>query len=201
MTTITRCRTRYRRRLLDRPAALLFLAGLCVLTAASCGKKRDKNKDSAADQPRAAAVADKDGPEASAPVIGEPDPRSQYDLAAAIKTAETAPPDEADSKWNAIRRDYHGKRLTWTVFYAPALCTSHERCHVVPFDRTGKDKAIVQGWMPRLEMSPETFAELQKTCAGKERCQFRFEGVLYHLTLSADHLTSLHFKDVKLSPP
>lgn len=192
--------------------AVLGIASLSL--AGSCSGKRDKDERKAAGASSAgsgqggAASSPTDGVTdgvtedgADQPVVsGERDPRTQYDLAADIKRAETAKFDDADAVWHEVRRDYHGKRFTWTVFYSPALCAAADRCHVIPFDRTGQDKKIVQGWMPRLALSADEFARLQKTCAGKQRCQVRFTGTLHRLTLSADHMTSLSFTDVEILP-
>lgn len=178
-----------------------------ALIAAGCGKKSDAPASSenppASDQsstaaPAATSAESGDVTRTDTTVSGERDSRTQYDLAVDIKRAETARGDDSDLVWNEVRRDYHGKRFTWTVLYLPVLCREAARCNVAPFDRTGADKKIIQGWMPRLEMSDAEFAKLKNQCGTKARCQFRFEGTLYHLTLSPDHLTALRFNDVKI---
>jgi hypothetical protein len=127
------------------------------------------------------------------------DPRSQYDLAAAIAEAEGMHPDEAEDALDRVRREWQGKRFRWKVHLVPALCPSAERCHVVPFDRAGADRAIMQGWLPRLELAPAAFAALQAQCGDRPRCGIEFEGTLSRLVLSTDDLTSLHFGDVRIA--
>jgi hypothetical protein len=126
------------------------------------------------------------------------DSRSQYDLAAAIAEAERMYPDEAEDALDRIRREWQGKRFRWKVYLVPALCPSAEGCHVVPFDRAGADRTILQGWMPRLELTPAAFAVLREQCGDRPRCDIEFEGTLSRLVLSTDDLTSLHFGDVRI---
>jgi hypothetical protein len=155
------------------------------------GKARNQDQDHA----QGPAGAEQSGADQAGLAV---DPRSQYDLAAAIAEAERMYPDEAEDALDRIRREWQGERFRWKVYLVPALCPSAERCHVVPFDRAGADRAILQGWMPRLELAPAAFAALSEQCGDRPRCAIEFEGTLSRLVLSTDDLTALHFGDVRI---
>lgn len=162
---------------------------LAVLAAASAGCSKDRSDRSAG------AAATIPAAETRVPV----DSRSQYDLVAAIAEAERLDSDDADIRYEEIRRDYQGKRFRWQVHRIAALCPGTERCNVLPFDAGGEDhRKVVQGWMPKLQLTPETFAALDARCAGDQRCTFEFEGTLDKFVLSTEHLTSLHFNDIRV---
>jgi len=126
---------------------------------------------------------------------------TQRDLAREIAAAEKLRKDEAELRYGAIRTSWLGKRVTWTVDVLPALCRSAESCHALPFDRTGADREIVQGWMPRLRVDGATFAALRARCAGRARCPVTVEGTIAELTLSTDEPTSLTLDRVALLHP
>jgi hypothetical protein len=97
-----------------------------------------------------------------------------------------------------IRRDWLGKRLRWQVYVIPALCARPDLCHVLPFDRGGRDRAVVHGWMPELHLDLQTFAAVHATCAGEPRCLVEIEATLGGLELSTEYPTALAFHDVKI---
>jgi hypothetical protein len=126
------------------------------------------------------------------------DERTQRDLAAEIAGADRLRKDEAEARYGQIRTSWLGKRVTWTVDVLPALCRSAENCHALPFDRLGADRAIVQGWMPRLRLDGATFAALEARCAGRARCPVTVEATVAELSLSTDEPTSLTLDRVRL---
>jgi hypothetical protein len=132
---------------------------------------------------------------------GRRDARTQRELAAEIAGAEKLRKDEQEIRYGEIRASWLGKRVTWTVDVLPALCRSAESCHALPFDRMGADRAIVQGWMPRLRLDGATFAALEARCTGRARCPVTVEATVSDFTLSADEPTSLALADVVVAPP
>jgi hypothetical protein len=151
-----------------------------------------------ADQP-AAAVTTAPGSEEPAPAATPAmDTRTQYDLAKEIATAEAMPRDEAALRLPEIRRGWIGKRYQWKVDVIPAVCTSAESCHVLPFAIGEKDRHIVQGWMPLLELTQDGFAAIQAACKDADRCAITFRGTLSKLVLSTEEFTSLGFSDVEI---
>jgi len=126
---------------------------------------------------------------------------TQRDLAAEIASADKMRKDEAEARYTEIRASWIGKRVRWTVDVLPALCRSAEACHALPFDRMGADRAIVQGWMPRLRLDGATFAGLEARCTGRGRCPVTVEATVSDFTLSADEPTSLTLADVVVAPP
>ena len=171
------------------PFAIVVLAS--AMTWASCDERQPTSRG---DQP-AAAVTTAPSSKETAPAM---DQRTQYDLARDIAAAETMPRDEAALRLPEIRRDWIGKRYQWEVGVFPAFCTSAERCRVLPFEIGEKDRHIVQGWMPRLELTQDGFAAIQSACKGAERCRIKFRGTLSKLVLSTEELTSLGFSDVEV---
>ncbi len=129
------------------------------------------------------------------------DGRTQRDLAGEIAEADRLRKDEREMKYGEIRASWLGKRVRWTVDVLPALCRSPETCHALPFDRTGADRSIVQGWMPRLRLDGASFAALQAGCAGRARCPVTVDGTIEQMTLSADEPTSLTLGAVELVVP
>jgi hypothetical protein len=122
----------------------------------------------------------------------------QYDLLKAITQAEAMNAEKAEERYLQIRREWSGKRVHWRVFVIPQLCQSADQCHVMPFDRFGKDKKVLQGWMPKLEIDSQALAAIHKSCAQQKRCSIEFEGTLSQFTLSTEFLTNLRFSDVKI---
>ncbi|HWN69150.1 MAG TPA: hypothetical protein VNM90_16035 [Haliangium sp.] len=172
---------------------------IVVLTSAitwvSCDERQPARQG---DQPAAAvttAPSSKEAAPAAAPVM---DQRTQYDLAKEIAAAEAMPRNEAGLRLPEIRRDWIGKRYQWEVGVIPAFCASIESCHVLPFEIGAKDRHIVQGWLPRLEVTQDGFAAIQSACKGAERCRIEFRGTLSKLVLSTEELTSLGFSDVEI---
>lgn len=125
---------------------------------------------------------------------------SQRELAREIAAAERLRRDEAEARYRAIRDRWLGARVVWTLDLLPALCRTAGACHALPFDRLGADRAIVQGWLPRLRLDPATFSALQARCAGHPRCPITVSATLAELTLSAEEPTSLTLADVVVSP-
>lgn len=168
---------------------VLVVLGAMLCLGACGSRKRQENQGKEDSEPQAAA-------QAPAPVAS--DTRSQHDLAAAIGAAEGLLRDEAEARLSAIRHDWQGKRYRWKVFYVEATCRTADTCHVVPFDRSGADRAILQGWLPRLDISEKDLLQLRQRCSGKPLCKFELEGTLSRLVLSTDELTSLHFSEVRV---
>jgi hypothetical protein len=128
------------------------------------------------------------------------DLRSQFDLAAAIRVIERVGDDEARaSALAALSESWQGARYRWTVTFLPAFCPNADGCHVVPFERGGKDNDIVQGWVPQLELSDSQWQRLAGACAPREtRCRVTFAGTLSEFRISTEELTRLTFSDVSL---
>ena len=127
------------------------------------------------------------------------DPRSQYDLARALAEVEKSrDPDRVALGYHEIRTSWTGKRYRWRVRVIEPLCRSRVACNVLPFDRAGRDKAIVHGWMPQLILDEASFAAIRRTCAGVPSCEIGVEGTLSQLTLDTENPTSLQFRDVNL---
>ena len=175
---------------------------LLVLLCASCGDRRDassKDHDPHA-KPGTATTQTATPPAPPTPTTLALDARTQYDLVADIVRSEGKRDDDADVILYEVRQSWLGKRFRWQVFYVPVLCRDAKQCHVMPFDRAGEDKRIVQGFLPRLALPESALASLRARCAGQARCAFRFEGTLSQLVLSTEHLTRLQFSDVVLVP-
>ncbi len=126
------------------------------------------------------------------------DPRSQYDLAAAIAETEKMRRDDAALALEKLQRDWHGKRYRWKVDVIAGLCKRTDRCNVLPFDTGKSDRHIVQGWMPSLSLTDDTLAAIEGRCEGQKRCTIQFEATLTHLNLSTETFTSLGFDDVEI---
>jgi hypothetical protein len=159
---------------------------LAILTVLACGSKEQKQE-----------TGDR------RPATGDGrrrDKRSQRDLANEIAGAEKMRRDDADAAYDRIRTSWLGKRVMWTVDVVPALCRSAESCHALAFDRLGADRAVVQGWMPRLRLDQAGFAALEARCAGRARCSVTVAATVAELTLSTDEPTSLTLADVLVAP-
>ncbi len=127
------------------------------------------------------------------------DSRSQYDLAAALTEVERSrDPDQVALGYEKIRASWTGKRYRWRVRVIEPLCRSRDACNVLPFDRAGRDKAIVHGWMPQLLLDDTSFAAIGRSCSGKPSCEIGIEGTLSELTLDTENPTSLQFRDVRV---
>ena len=107
---------------------------------------------------------------------------------------------EDERGYRRIARKWDGARVTWTVDVIAALCRTREACYALPFDRLGADRAIVQGWMPRLELDPAGFAALRATCGGKSRCPVTVEATIADLVVSPELPTSLVLAGARLAP-
>ena len=166
------------------------LASLLVLTACSRAGEdasKDQNKPTA-ETPLASALAH------------AIDTRSQFDLAAAIRVIEREGDDYERAHALADLSDsWEGQRYQWTVNFLSPFCPSEVGCHVVPFDRGGKDKDIVQGWSPELEITAAQWQRLSQACAqSDEQCRLTFEGTLSSFRISTEELTRLTFSDISL---
>ena len=181
---------------------LSVFAGIVLASALAWAGCDQRKSTQPADQPsdqQAAAVTTAPGTEEPAPAAPSTlDTRTQYDLASEIAKAEAMPRDEAALHLPEIRRNWIGKRYQWKVHVIPALCGSAESCHVLPFEIGDKDRHIVQGWMPRLELTGDGFAAIQSACKGADRCTITFRGTLSKLVLSTEEFTSLGFSDVEI---
>lgn len=167
------------------PARAIALAALVSTLAASaaCTDSGDDPKSSKAAPSRRASL----------------DPRTQYDLARALTEVEKSrDPDSVALGYHEIRTSWTGKRYRWRVRVIEPLCRSRDACNVLPFDRAGRDKAIVHGWMPQLILDDASFAAIKRSCAGVPSCEIGVEGTLSQLTLDTENPTSLQFRDVRL---
>lgn len=127
------------------------------------------------------------------------DPRSQYDLAAALTEVERSrDPDSVAVGYQKIRASWTGKRYRWRVRFIDALCRSRDACNVLPFDRAGRDKAVVHGWMPQLLLDEGSFAAIARSCSDKPSCEIGIEATLSGLTVDTENPTSLQFSDVRV---
>ncbi len=174
-----------------RGARATVLAALvsCLATSASC-----RDDDPAGENPPAGTPA-----VASARAPASLDLRTQYDLARALTEVETSrDPDSVALGYHKIRTSWTGKRYRWRVRVIEPLCRSRDACNVLPFDRTGRDKNIVHGWLPHLVLDDTAFAAIRRTCAGKPACQIEMEGTLSEFLLDTEYPTSLKFRDVRV---
>ncbi len=160
---------------------------LALLTAVACSR----------DDRREAPATGREHPAAAERM----DARSQRDLAQDIAGAEKLGKDQAAERYGEIRHSWLGKRVTWKLDLVQALCLSAASCHALPFDRLGADRAIVQGWMPRLRLDAAAFAALQSRCAGRARCPVTVEATVAALALSVDEPTSLTLGDIRVVTP
>ncbi len=166
----------------------IYLAISSLLAFAQC-TTTDANKES---EPAPVAM------EAKGPATI--DTRTQHDLAAEIRLAERhSDEDERAFQFSALAESWQGQRFRWTTFYVSAFCPNEEGCHVVPFNRGGEDKDIVQGWSPQLKLSQEQWKQLSTQCATAEgQCRVTFEATLSKFRISTEELTRLTFADVSL---
>ncbi|HKE16276.1 MAG TPA: hypothetical protein VKB80_15490 [Kofleriaceae bacterium] len=160
----------------------------CAAVTAAC-------RDGAGSTERAASAA----PARATAAAASLDPRSQYDLARALAQAEASrDPGGLAATYQKIRASWTGKRYHWRVRVLEPLCRSREECNVLPFARAGRDKAIVNGWMPHLVLDDTAFASIRRTCAGKPTCEIDMEGTLSQLSLDTEYPTSLEFSQVRV---
>lgn len=124
------------------------------------------------------------------------DSRSQHDLARAIELADSS--EEPQLAYDQLRKDWLEHRMRWTVYRIAPLCRSADSCNVLPFDRTGRDAKVVQGWMPRLELGDDDLRAIESRCGDQPRCEIQFEGTVSQLVLSVDQPTSLTFSNVDI---
>jgi hypothetical protein len=126
--------------------------------------------------------------------------RSQFDLAAEIRVIEQKHDDDERAFSFANLSDaWQGERYEWTVNFLSSFCPNENGCHVVPFDRGGKDKTIVQGWSPELKLSAAQWERVSSACAATEGpCRLTFEGTLSQFRISTEELTRLTFSDVSV---
>jgi hypothetical protein len=164
----------------------ITVAALFSILAAAAGCT-DSN-----DEPRPAAPAAKARTAAL-------DSRTQYDLAAALNQVESArDPDGVALGYQKIRASWTGRRYRWRVRVIEALCRSRDACNVLPFDRAGRDRAVVHGWMPQLLLDDSAFAAIARRCSGVASCEIGIEGTLSELTVDTENPTSLQFRDVRV---
>lgn len=128
------------------------------------------------------------------------DTRTQHDLAAEIRLAERhGDEDERAFQFSSLAESWQGQRFRWTTYYLSAFCPNEDGCHVVPFNRGGEDKDIVQGWSPQLKLSQEQWKQLSTECSKAEgQCRVTFEATLSKFRISTEELTRLTFADVSL---
>jgi hypothetical protein len=169
------------------PRAALALAAALALMS-SC---RDASPDKAQAQGQAQARRS-----AARPAL---DARDQYDLARAMTEAERSrDPDKVARGYHEIRASWTGKRYRWRVRIVEPLCRRADACNALPFQRAGKDKSLVHGWMPRLLLDGANFAAIRRACTGKPSCDVDIEGTLSQLRLDTENPTSLEFRDVRV---
>ena len=168
----------------------LTLASLLLISA--CTRAGEETKQEGSSGSAKAPVAE--------PAVNALDARSQFDLAAEIRVIEREGDDYERAHALADLSDsWEGQRYQWTVNFLSAFCPSEDGCHVVPFDRGGKDKDIVQGWSPELGITAAQWQRLSSACAKTdEQCQLTFEGTLSSFRISTEELTRLTFSDISL---
>jgi hypothetical protein len=165
------------------PSAALALAAVMALMSAC----RDASPDAGQGQARRSAPP---------PAL---DSRNQYDLARAMTEAERSrDPEQVALGYHKIRTSWTGKRYRWRVRIALPLCRRADACNAIPFQRAGRDKAVVHGWMPRLLLDDTGFAAIRRACTGKPSCDVDIEGTLSQLRLDTENPTSLEFRDVRV---
>ena len=179
-------------------ALTLSLSFTLAFTLAWLGGCEQRTKTSTSASAEQGAAAKRPSSAASEAARAIADERSQYDLAAQIAEAEKMRTDDAAVRLAEIQRSWQGKRYEWKVDVIQPLCKSPRRCNVLPFDTGRTDSHIVQGWMPRLALTGDTFAAVERACAGQKRCTIQFRGTLRELVLSTEELTSLEFADVEI---
>jgi hypothetical protein len=103
--------------------------------------------------------------------------------------------DDADRRgtWLEVKSRWQGQRLRWTVTRQALLCASAEACNVAAFPI---QRPAQHGWMPKLNLTPATYAKIEQTCGAREQCELTFEGTLSQLIVSGDKPTSMQFSDV-----
>lgn len=124
----------------------------------------------------------------------EHDERTSYALAADVAKALSEPSLTRAQSLESVRADWQGKRYRWDVGVSAPLCRV-ATCNVFPFDHASSEARIVQGWLPRLELSEAVHADLVERC-GPGLCVATVEGTLKTFVLSAEDPTSLTFSDV-----
>lgn len=124
------------------------------------------------------------------------DERSSYALAADITNALSEPSLTRAESLETIRLDWQGKRYQWEVGISAPLCRLGS-CNAFPFDHASQEARIVQGWLPRLDLSKDVHADLIERC-GAGLCVATIEGTLKTFALSAEDPTSLTFSDVSV---
>ncbi len=170
----------------------LFIATTCFALLGACTRTSVEQGEQG-EQPSAE-------PSAKPAVPSAISLRSQFDLAAAIRVIEHEQDDEDRAFSLAqLTESWEGERYQWTVGFLSAFCPNAQGCHVVPFDRGGKDNQIVQGWSPQLELTDAQWERLAGACAkGSEQCRVTFSGTLSEFRISTEELTRLTFSEVSL---
>lgn len=123
------------------------------------------------------------------------DPRTSYQLAAAISEASSTSWGEQARALESVRASWRGKRYRWQVGLNPVLCGRPDACVVFPFDHGRSSEPIVMGWLPRVKMTAEQHAATLESCDEK-LCVLDLEATLTRFTLSPEDPTSLSFEDV-----
>lgn len=124
------------------------------------------------------------------------DERSSYALAADVAEALSEPSLTRAQSLESVRADWQGKRYRWDVGVSAPLCRVGT-CNVLPFEHASSEVRIVQGWLPRLDLSEAVHADLMERC-GPGLCVATVEGTLKTFVLSTEDATSLTFSDVSV---
>jgi hypothetical protein len=128
------------------------------------------------------------------------DPRDQYALVQEIQHALHKRPSEMATALDEIRSTWQGRRYRWDVALVPALCRTADTCVAMPFDHLRHPELdIVQGWLPRLDLTADTHAALLRDCEPHHPCVFTFEGELDRFVLDPQDPTSIGFADVQIA--
>jgi hypothetical protein len=127
------------------------------------------------------------------------DPRDQYALLHDIEAALGDGLGRDAGAMAAVQHGWQGRRYSWELAMVPLFCAAPERCFVAPFDHARfPARRIRQGWMPRLDLDPASFAALQQACAGKAACVVRIAGTLQRFVFEAEQPTALELGDVEI---
>jgi len=160
------------------------VAVTCLLVVIGCGD--------------GGAPAPKDPVSKEARVEDGVDGRDQYALLDDILRAQADPGDVRGPALARVRSSWTGQRYLWEARVVPPLCRSARACVVAPFDRARLPERAQQGWLPRLELSEDGHARLERLCREESPCVVLFEGRLSDLELSMDQPTSVGFTDVRV---
>ncbi len=164
-----------------------------LLGACTTGRAEVEVRTEVAPEPSVAEPSAQPEPDAALPL----DPRSSYELAAAIGEALQEPSFTREQALAEVRSGWRGRRYRWQVGVASTLCRRADACNVFPFDHAEAQTRIVAGWLPNVVLSKADHTGLLARC-GAGLCVATVEATLSGFVLSPDDPTSLTFTDVSV---